>query len=99
MFKDIIMGITCILLGGFTFSFWCFAMFSGSDWGEFAREMLDGGFNLGRNTIAVIEPAVGVFSCQLGVEWSWIPPLRVEECCGTFVCLWPECHWWWGCWV
>ena len=59
MFKDIIMGITCILLGGFTFSFWCFAMFSGSDWGEAAREMLDGAFNLGRNTIAVIEPAVG----------------------------------------
>ena len=36
-------------------------MFSGSDWGEAAREMLDGGFNLGRNTIAVIEPAVGGF--------------------------------------
>ena len=66
MFKDIIMGITCILLGGFTFSFWCFAMFSGSDWGEFAREMLDGGFNLGRNTIAVIEPAVGVFFVSVG---------------------------------
>ena len=61
MFKDIIMGITCILLGGFTFSFWCFAMFSGSDWGEAAREMLDGAFNLGRNTIAVVEPAVGGF--------------------------------------
>ena len=61
MFKDIIMGITCILLGGFTFSFWCFAMFSDSDWGELAREMLDGGFSLGRNTIAVIEPAVGSF--------------------------------------
>ena len=61
MFKDIIMGITCILLGGFTFSFWCFAMFSDSDWGEAAREMLDGAFNLGRNTVAVIEPAVGGF--------------------------------------
>ena len=36
---------------------------------------------------------------QLGVEWSWIPARRVEECCGTFVCLWPECHGWWGCWV
>ena len=34
-------------------------MFSGSDWGEAAREMLDGAFNLGRNTIAVVEPAVG----------------------------------------
>ena len=61
MFEDIVMGITCILLGGFTFSFWWFAMFSDSVWGDLAREMLDGGFNLGRNTIAVIEPAVGGF--------------------------------------
>ena len=59
MLKDIVMGTTCILLGGFTFSFWWFAMFSDSDWGEGAREMLDGEFSLGRNTIAVIEPAVG----------------------------------------
>lgn len=36
-------------------------MFSDSDWGEAAREMLDGAFNLGRNTVAVIEPAVGGF--------------------------------------
>ena len=61
MLKDIVMGAICLVLGGFTFSFWWFAMFSGSDWGEAAREMLDGGFNLGRNTIAVIEPAVGLF--------------------------------------
>ena len=60
MLKDIVMGTTCILLGGFTFSFWWFAMFSDSDWGEGAREMLDGEFSLGRNTIAVIEPAVGL---------------------------------------
>lgn len=38
---------------------WWFAMFSGSDWGEGAREMLSGAFNLGRNTISVIQPAVG----------------------------------------
>ncbi|TFH53336.1 hypothetical protein E4J66_03880 [Actinomyces viscosus] len=36
-------------------------MFSGGDWGEAAREMLSGAFSLGRNTIAVIEPAVGLF--------------------------------------
>ena len=60
MLKDIVMGAICLVLGGFTFSFWWFAMFSGSDWGEAAREMLDGGFNLGRNTIAVIEPALVV---------------------------------------
>ena len=78
MFKDIIMGITCILLGGFTFSFWCLAMFSDSDWGELAREMLDGGFNLGRNTIAVIEPALGLcflFGGLLGLA----DPVGVNE--------------------
>mgnify|MGYP000866313228 FL=1 len=60
MLKDIVMGAICLALGGFTFSFWWFAMFSDSDWGDLAREMLDGEFNLGRNTIAVIEPAVGL---------------------------------------
>ena len=52
-------GIGCVLLGIFPLVAWWFAMFSDSDWGEAAREMLDGAFNLGRNTIAVIEPAVG----------------------------------------
>jgi hypothetical protein len=72
------MGITCILLGGFTFSFWWFAMFSDSDWGEAAREMLDGGFSLGRNTIAVIEPAVGLcflFGGLLGLA----DPVGIDE--------------------
>ena len=50
-----------IVIGLFAIVAWWFAMFSGSDWGEAAREMLGGGFNLGRNTIAVIEPAVGGF--------------------------------------
>ena len=36
-------------------------MFSDSDWGDLAREGLSGVFSLGRNTIAVIEPAVGSF--------------------------------------
>ena len=52
-------GIGCVLLGIFPLVAWWFAMFSDSDWGEAAREMLDDAFNLGRNTIAVIEPAVG----------------------------------------
>ena len=54
-------GIGCVLLGIFPLVAWWFAMFSGSGWGEAAREMLDGAFNLGRNTVAVIEPAVGSF--------------------------------------
>ena len=54
-------GVGCVLLGAFPLVAWWFAMFSDSVWGDLAREMLDGGFSLGRNTIAVIEPAVGSF--------------------------------------
>ena len=54
-------GIGCVLLGVFPLVAWWFAMFSGSDWGDLAREGLSGVFSLGRNTIAVIEPAVGSF--------------------------------------
>ena len=50
-----------IVIGMFAVAAWWFAMFSDSDWGEAAREMLDGVFRLGRNTIAVVEPAVGGF--------------------------------------
>ena len=78
MFEDIVMGTTCILLGVFTFSFWWFAMFSDSVWGDLAREMLDGGFSLGRNTIAVIEPAVGLcflFGGLLGLA----DPVGIDE--------------------
>mgnify|MGYP001004697211 CR=1 FL=1 len=67
MAEDILAGIGCVLLGVFSLVAWWFAMFSGSDWGEAAREMLDGAFNLGRNTIAVIEPAVGLFFLFVGL--------------------------------
>ena len=50
-----------IFIGLFAIAAWWFTMFSDSDWGEAAREMLDGVFSLGRNTIAVVEPAVGGF--------------------------------------
>ena len=59
MSEDVLYGLGSLALGGVTVVNWWFAMFSDSDWGEAAREMLDGAFNLGRNTIAVIEPAVG----------------------------------------
>ena len=78
MLKDVVMGTICLVLGGFTFSFWWFAMFSDSVWGDLAREMLDGEFNLGRNTIAVIEPAVGLcflFGALLGLA----DPAGVDE--------------------
>ena len=67
MAEDILAGIGCVLLGVFSLVAWWFAMFSGSDWGEAAREMLDGAFNLGRNTVAVIEPAVGLFFLFVGL--------------------------------
>ena len=61
MVEQVLAAVVALALGGFAIAAWWFAMFSDSDWGEAAREMLDGAFNLGRNTIAVIEPAVGSF--------------------------------------
>ena len=58
---SVVYSFTGIFIGLFAVAAWWFAMFSDSVWGDLAREMLDGGFNLGRNTIAVIEPAVGGF--------------------------------------
>ena len=75
---SVVYSFTGIFIGLFAVAAWWFAMFSGSDWGEAAREMLDGGFNLGRNTIAVIEPAVGLcflFGGLLGLA----DPFGVDE--------------------
>ena len=58
---SVVYSFTGIVIGLFAIAAWWFAMFSDSDWGEAAREMLDGVFSLGRNTIAVVEPAVGGF--------------------------------------
>ena len=58
---SVVYSFTGIFIGLFAIAAWWFAMFSDSDWGEAAREMLDGVFSLGRNTIAVVEPAVGGF--------------------------------------
>ena len=78
MSGQILSGIGCVLLGTFPLVAWWFAMFSDSDWGEAAREMLDDVFNLGRNTIAVIEPAVGLcflFGGLLGLA----DPVGIDE--------------------
>ena len=58
---SIVYSFTGIFIGLFAIVAWWFAMFSGSDWGDLAREGLSGVFSLGRNTIAVIEPTVGGF--------------------------------------
>ena len=54
MAEDILAGIGCVLLGVFSLVAWWFAMFSGSDWGEAAREMLDGAFNLGLECVVFL---------------------------------------------
>ena len=58
---SVVYSFTGIFIGLFAIVAWWFAMFSDSDWGDLAREMLSESFSLGRNTIAVIEPAVGGF--------------------------------------
>ena len=58
---SVVYSFTGIFIGLFAVAAWWFAMFSDSDWGDLAREGLSGVFSLGRNTIAVIEPAVGGF--------------------------------------
>ena len=66
MVEQVLAAVVALALGGFAIAAWWFAMFSGSDWGEAAREMLDGAFGLGRNTVAVVEPAVGGFFVSVG---------------------------------
>ena len=59
MSENVLYGLGSLALGGVTVVNWWFAMFSDSDYGEMCRDMLAGEFSLGRNTVAVIQPAVG----------------------------------------
>ena len=78
MVEDIFFGTICILVGSFAVVAWWFAMFSDSDWGGLAREGLSGIFSLGRNTVAVIEPAVGLF-LLLGGLFGLSDPLGIDD--------------------
>ena len=50
----------CLVLGGGTLVNWWFEMFSDCGYAQLCRSIMSqGGFYLGRNTIALIEPAVG----------------------------------------
>ena len=60
MVRDVFYGVVGLFLGGMMFVNWWFAMFSDRGYGKGCRSMLWGDFSLGRNTVAVIEPAVGV---------------------------------------
>ena len=59
MSENVLYGLGSLALGGVPVVNWWFAMFSDSDYGEMCRDMSSGEFSLGRNTIAVIQPAVG----------------------------------------
>ena len=61
MVRDVFYGVVGLFLGGMMFVNWWFAMFSDSGYGKGRRSMLWGDFSLGRNTVAIIEPAVGGF--------------------------------------
>ena len=61
MSENVFYGMGCLAIGGITLLNWWFSMFSDSDYGETCRDMLSEAFNLGRNTVALIQPAVGGF--------------------------------------
>ena len=53
-------GIGCLVLGGLTLVNWWFEMFSDCDYADLCRSITKDSFDLGRNTIALIEPAGGM---------------------------------------
>ena len=65
MSKELWAGIGCLILGAGALITWWFEMFSDSWFGELGRAITDE-FNLGRNTTALIEPAVGGFLASGG---------------------------------
>ena len=59
----------CLVLGGGTLVNWWFEMFSDCGYAQLCRSIMSqGGFYLGRNTIALIEPAVGSMFGVRGVS-------------------------------
>ncbi|MBO3725865.1 hypothetical protein J5X07_12685 [Actinomyces bowdenii] len=59
MSKDVLYGICALLMGVGTLINWWFEMFSDSPYAELCRSIMDSSLSLGRNTIALIEPALG----------------------------------------
>ena len=53
-------GVVCLVLGMVTMVNWWFAMFSDHWYGDLGRSFGEGEFNVGRNTISLVLPAVGV---------------------------------------
>ena len=62
--SDTQVGVGCLVLGAVTMVNWWFAMFSDHWYGDLGRSFGEGEFNVGRNTIALTLPSVGlIFLC------------------------------------
>lgn len=60
MSSDLWYGLGCVALGGVTLMDWWFEMFSDSGYAQLSRSFMDQpGFYMGRNTIALLKPAIG----------------------------------------
>lgn len=60
MSSDLWYGLGCVALGGVTLMDWWFEMFSDSGYAQLNRSFMDQpGFYMGRNTIALLKPAIG----------------------------------------
>ncbi|RRD30227.1 hypothetical protein [Actinomyces bowdenii] len=60
MSEELHYGVIALMIGGVTLMNWRFEMFSDSGYAELCRSMMESEFSLGRNTIALIQPAVGI---------------------------------------
>ncbi|RRD28928.1 hypothetical protein [Actinomyces bowdenii] len=59
MSQEALYGIGGLIIGGGALLNWWFEMFSDSPYADLCRSIMDSTFDLGRNTIALIEPAIG----------------------------------------
>ena len=64
-FTDTQAGVVGLILAAVTMVNWWFAMFSDHWYGDLGRSFGEGEFNVGRNTVALTLPAVGLF-CLFG---------------------------------
>ena len=59
-------GVVGLILGAVTMVNWWFAMFSDHWYGDLGRSFGEGEFNVGRNTVALTLPSVGLFCLFAG---------------------------------
>ena len=60
MSKDLFYGVAGLVLGAVVLVNWWFEMFSDCDYADLCRSITKDSFDLGQNTIALIEPAGGM---------------------------------------